>query len=878
MIEVQAPHLGARVRPPLVRMAKWPPDDSSLGGPAGAGFPGGGGFDPGDGNFKKGKLKPIIALILVGALAVGGALFLGVNTQLDKEELTPDKVAKLTTQTLMLSKSEQMPKWEAWAKDPEGNALLKEEALKRLAWARDPVGIDAAVAALLAPEEKLRAQAATALAEYGLPDAERARGPLLAALKVAQPESKPQIGWALVELREPEAFDEVMNLYRAGHLSAVKRLDGANAFDASKIVQLVSLDKFAELHTDPSPSVRQLVATVLSRNPSPKYTDALIALVNDKDRDIAAQAAPGLGKIGDERARKPLLDQLNGANVEEKKVFLEALRDGIGTNGLVLALESVTQENPTKTWHQTRQIFQMIHDLADPKGGDALAEYLGQRGNHIHWQVEAASALAEIGDMRAAPTLAARLRMDEQKIYSDDTDYEMMLKRDNKERVIAARMLADLAVIHPDKREILREQSEDALMFWINEMVSPHANGLRALATMESKRLVSPLRAWANPRKPLPLEGQQPPMPEEWVVAQSALRYAGMIKDAPTWPVLVAALKKRPEKVDATMDSLLSGGMALLGMSLRAIGVGASHGFAEWGDHRAFKPLMDYIENPKENEQSRMEACAALAWVAEDDDFVTIAEKIKQYGGPDPKDQVRQACLLESLITRPIAGTSDALIGLLTADSSLPVRHAVARAIGKAGIEANVEGQLLEKLKDEKLVNDAALALMLGGSADSAARALAALAGQPKETIDELQELWYGSFGYWSHRDLDEGHIFRYVENAEAASRIELDNVPQGWVVEQLRRQFANLQYDNGPHSFTRVVLRHRLLAMALGDDAAVRAGAVNTLRFMKEQGALLALRDEQGEVGQLAQEAYHRLLNPTVVLGAKDFKAEAEE
>ena len=115
MIEVQAPHLGARVRPPLVHMAKWPPDDSSMGGPAGAGFPGGGGFDPGDQNFKKGKLKPVIALILVGAVAAAGALFLGVNTQLDKEELTPEKVAKLTTQTLMLPKSEQLPKWEAWA-------------------------------------------------------------------------------------------------------------------------------------------------------------------------------------------------------------------------------------------------------------------------------------------------------------------------------------------------------------------------------------------------------------------------------------------------------------------------------------------------------------------------------------------------------------------------------------------------------------------------------------------------------------------------------------------------------------------------------------------------------------------------------------------
>src|SRR5690606_21078515 len=122
-----------------------------------------------------------------------------------------------------------------------------------------------------------------------------------------------------------------------------------------------------------------------------------------------------------------------------------------------------------------------------------------------------------------------------------------------------------------------------------------------------------------NPKKPLPLEGQQPPMPEEWVVAQSALRYVGQMKDKPSWPVLVSALGKRPDKVDATMQSLMSGGLAILGMSLRAIGVGAAHGLSEWGDNRAFQPLLAYIEDPKNNEQSRMEACAALAWVAKDE-------------------------------------------------------------------------------------------------------------------------------------------------------------------------------------------------------------------------------------------------------------------
>src|SRR6185436_13090643 len=346
-------------------------------------------------------------------------------------------------------------------------------------------------------------------------------------------------------------------------------------------------------------------------------------------------------------------------------------------------------------------------------------------------------------------------------------------------------------------------------------------------------------------------------------VAQSALRYVGLMKDEASWPVLIGALHRRPEKADATMESLMAGGMAVLGMTLRGLGVGAAQGFAEWGDHRAFQPLVTYIEDPKENEQSRMEACSAMAWVAKDEDFVTVAEKIKQYSGSSTQDQVRQACFLETLIARPIAGTSDALIGLLTPESSFPVRHAVARAIGKAGIEASVEAQLFEKLKDERLMSDAALALMLGGTPDVAARALAALAGKPKEVVDELQELWFNSFGYWSHRDLEEGHIFRFVENAQAASRIEFGNVPQGWVAEQLRRQFKNLQFDNGPHSFTRLVLRNRLLKMVRGEDAAVRQGAVNTLLFMQEQGALLALRDEQGPVGPLAAEAYHRLLNP---------------
>ncbi|HTM44589.1 MAG TPA: HEAT repeat domain-containing protein, partial [Polyangiaceae bacterium] len=640
------------------------------------------------------------------------------------------------------------------------------------------------------------------------------------------------------------------------------------------LVALLGLDQVAAMNQDPSPSVRQLAATALSRSGDKKYAPQLIALLKDGDPEISRQAAPGLGKIGDEAATAPLLEKLTGADADGRKAYLEALRDGIGTRGLVLALSTVDKSNVSRAWFQTDQIFKMIHILADPSGADALAAYLEKAG-HIHWQFETALALAEIGDLRSVPTLAARLRMDEQKIYSDDNDYELALKRDNKERVVDARMLADLAQIHGDQLAQLRSGAEDALIFWLHERRAPHANGLRALAALGSTKDLAALRKWANPEKPFPLEGQQPPFPEEWEIAQSALRYVGWMKDQSSWGVMQKMLRARRPDLDVTMEAMYGGGVAMLGMALRAVGVGASQGFAEWGDTKAFPLLMTYVEEPKENEQSRMAACEAMAWVARDEDMVTVAEKISKYAGEDKKDQFRRQCLLETLITRSIPGTSEALLALLVPESSYEVRHQVARAIGKAGIDAKVEAALFEKAKDERLANDAVLALALGGTPEVAARALATLSGQSRAAMEELQELWFRSFGYWSHEDLEQGHIFRFVDNAEAMSRVEFGSTPQAWANEQLKRQFDNLDYDNGPHSFTRVVLRNKLIKMATGQDEAQRSGAIRALKFMREQGVLLTLRDGGGPAAAQADAAYYELLHPLVAQGVKEFAKE---
>jgi len=72
--------------------------------------------------------------------------------------------------------------------------------------------------------------------------------------------------------------------------------------------------------------------------------------------------------------------------------------------------------------------------------------------------------------------------MDPLKIYSDQYDHEQLLKRDDQERVVAARMIADLAVLQPDSASSSAGERRRGHLLDPREMPSPHANGLRALA------------------------------------------------------------------------------------------------------------------------------------------------------------------------------------------------------------------------------------------------------------------------------------------------------------------------------------------------------------------------------------------------------------
>ena len=856
---------GRKAPPPSVLFAKFPPDDGDL--PAAPPAGGGGGFAD-DGNFKRGRFSPVA--ILVAVLLVGGAsaaLYFGFLAE--KEKMTVEQISKEKKNIFVLPVKDQIPLWRRWGTQT-AEFSLQQEALQQLAWAEDPEGVHLASVALGQPDHRVRGVAAQVLAYYGSPKGDAGKAPLLEALKTADDSDRPQIVWALVTLKEPAVFPQAMEAYRAGFLTKIERLGGGGAFDPELLSGLVPLEKLAELADDPSASVRQLVATVISRNAASKWTSVLVKLVKDKDPEVGREAANGLGKIADEGARGPLLEALKSADKDSRQKFLEALRDGIGGEGLVLALDSIKADASEETqWFQTKQIMEMLRDLADPRMGDALVKWVDRSKPLSHWRFEAGTRLAEVGDVRGAKLLGERMMADPTKLYTLakfwQADEGGNLSRTDLPRVVGARMLADLAVMHPEAKAELTAAAEDSTLFWIKDHPQPHANGLRFLAAINSPKVLNDMRDWAFPKTPLPKEGQPPPFPSDYETAQSALRYIGWMKDDASFTKLTDQFKRKKEKkLDITQAGLQGAGVAMLGMALRAVAYGASNGLAQWGDPRAVKPLMELIEDETWHEEARQAACEALAWCADDKTMAEVAKKAKDFAAKkEPTKALIGACYASTLALKPVPAAVPALVDLLSPDVEMHVRMAIARAIGVSGFDAASETKLYEKMKDVELRNAAALALIMGGTPEIAARTVAMYADFDQGSLDDLKDHYFNAFGYWSDEDFKHGNLYRWVANAIAITHVKVNDTPQDWARQKLQAQFDNLKFDNGPHSETRVVLRYRLFTAAKNPQTA--KGAIDTLEFMKEKGVLMALRHEPGVVGELAKKAFHEVMNPKV-------------
>jgi hypothetical protein len=94
---------------------------------------------------------------------------------------------------------------------------------------------------------------------------------------------------------------------------------------------------------------------------------------------------------------------------------------------------------------------------------------------------------------------------------------------------------------------------------------------------------------------------------------------------------------------------------------------------------------------------------------------------------------------------------------------------------------------------------------------------------------------------------------------------VRVHDTLQDWPKLILSRALQEIEFDNGPHSITRVQFRYRLVQDAKGSNEVKRSAAIEILKFMKEKGVLMALRNETGPVGALARAAFFQVMNPKI-------------
>lgn len=480
-----------------------------------------------------------------------------------------------------------------------------------------------------------------------------------------------------------------------------------------------------------------------------------------------------------------------------------------------------------------RGAFAKLRALADPRAADDLARYL-EASPEPRWRIQAALALAELGDRRAAEHLAIRLGQDTLTLYAKIPE----LARDDGERIAAARYLADLEWLFPSDAALARLVEKSATQ-WIAGQPQPHANGMRALALSGSPASLERLRGWADPSAPLPKPGAQPPLPMAFMSAQSGLRYYGAAsrrtgKVDEAAKILRKQLQRRPKDLDATMNGLMSGGNAILGMTIRSLGVGAAHGMAETGDARFHDDLLAFVQEPKNNEQARFEACTALAVVATDVQIAALVTKVATSGSSVPAEATRQ-CLLETLSRRRLGASATSLLPLVERPPTHETSLAVARALGHNGVDAAVRSRLVAALQSPQSRVAAALALLLGAGEEADAElAIKAFGAADPAATEELQIAYNQSFGWVSESDVADGIAARWVKNARASGA--------PWASAIAARGLQSVEYDNGPRSMTRVRLRATLLRAAKGDDPRARGDALVVLEAMNERGVLASL------------------------------------
>jgi HEAT repeat protein len=872
-----------------------------------------------EGDFKKGRFKPTYIVIGLLAVAVGGVGIYFAKKTADTT-LRPEEIHAEVRKVLVRPIKEQLVEWRRIADDPKADERMRQEALFQLGRLRDKESIPRIIKILGDTGNHATTRVCSmALIEFPREDAGKAKSQLEKKFDNANNEDLPQVTSALVYIRDKDYFKKIFEVYKKDILNSARTVDGSSSFDPADLALLTDRGNFRSLAKDEKGGVRQLVATVLSTTPSKEDLGTLVDLLQDKELEVSSAASVGIAKLDDPSATKILIQKLGEAektdNETARKRYIEALKNGIGGAGLVYALKVVPFAEADLE-SRGRYIMEELRDLADPAAATAYKDYLKDTNNPAHYRAQIALALADVGDVEAVPYLAERMDAKgigfncggdpSPKCLSNNMGWKRQPPVDAdpvtfREQQYSAQYIGDLAVLYPAKKAEFLAASAAHIKKFNSWFPAPWLIASRTLAYLGDAETLDWCKKSIKDFK-MPDDKRIEPLTMELLPFYTATRYVGLTHDMAFVDTLTKFLE-RPKDKKGNEVRLSQSEMELAqnpGYRECLINTAQASvdGLAEWGPeaNKAVEKVMKLIKDKDHNMWPRMMAGRALGMIANEKDMLAALKEAKAATDADTKVSILMGA--QHKPTAEVAASALDLLAPTTDPTMLSVNAWSARVVGWAGTKG-LEERLLKLLEDKDLRVYAALAIALGGDDDLVRRGMvlfekasrddkspgADAEGKWKSDLNGLRSLYLDTFDSrgLTMEDLDTGRLYRFVRNAELMKRAgasddvnDLGKTSHEWASIYLAAGFKRLDMNaTVPGGVDRLILRVKLLQAAKTGDDNVKQLAIDTLKFLKEQGSVMSLREEAGSTGEMARRAFFELRHPEAAVGPQDKEKE---
>jgi HEAT repeat protein len=276
-------------------------------------------------------------------------------------------------------------------------------ALSELAAQEDvhaETAVEPLIGALQDADAQVRERAATAL--WRIRDI-RAVEPLIKALQDSRPDVRAAAAGALGGIQDRRAVDPLIKALQDS--TEEVRLRASIALgqirDVRGVVPLIAVLK------DGQADVRAAVATALGKCGDVQAVDPLIALLQDQDANVRGAAASALGQIGNLRAVEPLLEAFRKEAAPKKPEALQT--DGLPAPGFLIGGPAIAEAR--------RKLHVPEPVATNPSFAKDEAEIRVQESSMV--RSREATALGQIGDPRAIPTLVEALKNPEDDVRVD---------------------------------------------------------------------------------------------------------------------------------------------------------------------------------------------------------------------------------------------------------------------------------------------------------------------------------------------------------------------------------------------------------------------------------------------------------------------------